>query len=91
MARRTQAQLQQSYRAHALKMFPWICAHCGRECAGKTLIAGRWLVTDDSGRTSETGVQGGSPPASQLAFPALCACLATFAPAINRMLFSSRS
>ena len=37
MARRTQFQLQQTYREHALKMFPWICAHCGRECAGKTL------------------------------------------------------
>ena len=37
MARRTQAQLQQSYREHALKMFPWICAHCGREFDGKKL------------------------------------------------------
>ena len=37
MARRTQAQLQQSYRAHALTMFPWICAHCGRAWEGKTL------------------------------------------------------
>lgn len=37
MARRTQAQLQQNYREHALKMFPWICAHCGREFDGKKL------------------------------------------------------
>ncbi len=37
MARRTQAQLLQSYREHALKMFPWICAHCGREFEGKKL------------------------------------------------------
>lgn len=37
MARRPQAQLLQSYRAHALKMFPWIGAHCGRAWAGKTL------------------------------------------------------
>ena len=37
MARRTQAQLLQSYREHALKMFPWIGAHCGRAWAGKTL------------------------------------------------------
>jgi HNH endonuclease len=37
MARRTQAQLQQSYREQALKMFPWICAHCGREFDGKKL------------------------------------------------------
>jgi len=37
MARRTQAQLQQTYREQALKMFPWICAHCGREFNGKKL------------------------------------------------------
>lgn len=37
MARRTQAQRQQSYREQALKMFPWICAHCGREFGGKKL------------------------------------------------------
>ena len=37
MARRTQAQLQQGYRELALKMFPWICAHCGREFDGKKL------------------------------------------------------
>ena len=37
MARRTQAQLQQTYREQALKMFPWICAHCGREFDGKKL------------------------------------------------------
>ena len=37
MARRTQAQLQETYREQALKMFPWICAHCGREFDGKKL------------------------------------------------------
>ena len=37
MARRTQAQLQQAYREQALKLFPWICAHCGREFDGKKL------------------------------------------------------
>lgn len=37
MARRTQTQLQQTYRNQALKMFPWICAHCGREFDGKKL------------------------------------------------------
>jgi hypothetical protein len=37
MARRTQAQLQQTYREQALKMFPWICAHCGRAFDGKKL------------------------------------------------------
>ncbi len=37
MARRTQTQLQQSYREQALKMFPWICGHCGQEFDGKKL------------------------------------------------------
>ena len=37
MPRRTQAQLQQAYREQALRMFPWICAHCGREFNGKKL------------------------------------------------------
>ena len=37
MARRTQTQLQHAYRDQALKMFPWICAHCGREFDGKKL------------------------------------------------------
>ena len=37
MARDTQAKLQQTYRARALKMFPWICGHCGREFDGKKL------------------------------------------------------
>jgi hypothetical protein len=36
-ARRYQAQREQSYRAQALKMYPWICARCGREFSGKTL------------------------------------------------------
>lgn len=26
---------EQSYRGRALKLFPWICAHCGREFDGK--------------------------------------------------------
>ncbi len=34
MARSNQ---EQSYRARALKLFPWICAHCGREFDGKKL------------------------------------------------------
>ena len=37
MAPRTQAQLQQAYREQALKIFPWICAHCGREFDAKKL------------------------------------------------------
>jgi hypothetical protein len=36
-ARRHQAQREQTYRAHALKMYPWICARCGREFGGKKL------------------------------------------------------
>lgn len=38
-ARRNQAQRQKTYRAPALKMYPWICARCGREFRGKTLRA----------------------------------------------------
>lgn len=37
MAHRDQTQLQQTYREQSLKMFPWICAHCGREFDGKKL------------------------------------------------------
>src|ERR671924_451820 len=36
-ARRYQAQHEQSYRAQALKLFPWICARCGREFSGTKL------------------------------------------------------
>src|SRR6187551_3842875 len=34
MARSTH---EQPYRARALKILPWICAHCGREFEGKKL------------------------------------------------------
>ncbi|OQW30099.1 MAG: HNH endonuclease [Nitrospira sp. SG-bin1] len=37
MARKTAHPDKQSYRALALKLFPWICAHCGREFDGKKL------------------------------------------------------
>ena len=37
MAPHSQAGRQQSYREQALKIFPWICAHCGREFEGKKL------------------------------------------------------
>lgn len=30
-----QRSRQTGYRERALKMFPWICAHCGREFEGK--------------------------------------------------------
>jgi hypothetical protein len=36
-ARRYQAQQEQSYRAQALKLYPWICARCGREFSGTKL------------------------------------------------------
>lgn len=36
-ARRNQAQREKTYRAQALKMYPWICARCGREFSGKKL------------------------------------------------------
>ncbi|HKL82161.1 MAG TPA: YajD family HNH nuclease [Desulfobacter sp.] len=28
---------QSTYRERALKMYPWVCAHCGREFEGKRL------------------------------------------------------
>ena len=28
---------QSTYRERALKMYPWVCAHCGREFGGKRL------------------------------------------------------
>ena len=36
-SRRYQAQREQTYRAQALKLYPWICARCGREFSGKKL------------------------------------------------------
>ncbi|MBN2332803.1 MAG: HNH nuclease family protein [Deltaproteobacteria bacterium] len=35
--RRHQELRAQSYRERALKLFPWVCARCGREFAGKKL------------------------------------------------------
>ncbi len=37
MALGNQAQRGQTYREQALKILPWICAHCGREFDGKKL------------------------------------------------------
>jgi len=31
------SQPKQTYRERALRLFPWICAHCGREFNGKQL------------------------------------------------------
>jgi hypothetical protein len=36
-ARRHQTQQENTYRAQALKMYPWVCGRCGREFSGKKL------------------------------------------------------
>ncbi|MBW2427878.1 MAG: HNH nuclease family protein [Deltaproteobacteria bacterium] len=36
-ARSNRRQREQGYRDQALKIFPWICARCGREFEGKKL------------------------------------------------------
>jgi len=36
-ARQDRERIEKSYRERALKMFPWICARCGREFTGKRL------------------------------------------------------
>jgi 5-methylcytosine-specific restriction endonuclease McrA len=36
-ARMVRNNQEKPYRARALKLFPWICAHCGREFDGKKL------------------------------------------------------
>ena len=36
-ARKNREEWEQSYRARALKILPWICARCGREFEGKRL------------------------------------------------------
>ena len=36
-AHRNREQKEKSYRGRALKLFPWICARCGREFEGKRL------------------------------------------------------
>ena len=36
-ARRNRRQRERGYRDRALKIFPWICARCGREFEGKKL------------------------------------------------------
>ena len=34
---KSQQDRKKTYRERALKMYPWICAHCGREFDGKRL------------------------------------------------------
>jgi hypothetical protein len=36
-AMNTRAELEKTYRERAFKLFPWICAKCGREFTGKRL------------------------------------------------------
>ena len=36
-ARRNRQQREQGYREQALKIYPWICARCGRDFQGKKL------------------------------------------------------
>jgi len=36
-ARRSQKLKEKTYRERALKIYPWICARCGRELTGKRL------------------------------------------------------
>ena len=36
-ALREKARRDQDYRERALKLFPWVCARCGREFSGKKL------------------------------------------------------
>ena len=36
-AHRYRDQREKTYRAQALKLYPWVCARCGREFSGKKL------------------------------------------------------
>ena len=36
-ARQSRSQREKTYREQALKMYPWVCARCGREFSGKKL------------------------------------------------------
>jgi len=36
-ARQSRRQREKTYREQALKMYPWVCARCGREFSGKKL------------------------------------------------------
>ncbi len=37
MVAETRREREQSYRAKALKLYPWICTRCGREFSGRRL------------------------------------------------------
>jgi hypothetical protein len=36
-ARKSRSQREKTYREQALKIYPWVCARCGREFSGKKL------------------------------------------------------
>ena len=36
-ARQSRSQREKTYREQALKIYPWVCARCGREFSGKKL------------------------------------------------------
>jgi len=36
-AKKDQATREKGYRARALKMYPWVCGHCGKEYGSKNL------------------------------------------------------
>jgi hypothetical protein len=36
-ARQSRSQREKTYREKALRMYPWVCARCGREFSGKRL------------------------------------------------------
>ena len=36
-ARQNRSQREKTYREQALKIYPWVCARCGREFSGKKL------------------------------------------------------
>ena len=56
-ARRRWEQREQSYRAKALKIHPWICARCGREFSGKRL---RELTVHHKDHNHENNPEDGS-------------------------------
>ena len=57
MARRQSAQREQGYRAQALKLYPKICARCGREFGGENL---RELTVHHKDHNHDNNPQDGS-------------------------------
>ena len=57
MARRQQTEREQGYRAQALKLYPRICARCGREFSGEGL---RELTVHHKDHNHDNNPQDGS-------------------------------